>query len=133
MKNKKAIWIALAAFVLIVGLMVGIYLKTRPQPQPGAKTVNVTVVHKDDTQKHFIFETEELYLAPLLIAEGLLTEDAVQNGMIDTVDGETAVWAEDEGWWCIYVDGEMATLGVSEIPLTDGGVYRLEYTNGYAG
>lgn len=132
MKNKKATFIALVAFVLVVGLMTGIYFVTRPQPEEGEKSVTIIVIHKDDTQKTFTYQTEEEYLGGLLVSVGLIPEGNIQNGMFDTVDGETAVWSEDEGWWAIYVGDEMSNYGVNELPLTDGGIYRLEYTNGYA-
>ena len=129
--NKK-IWIASAAFVLVVAVMVGIFFATRPQTQEGKKTVTISIIHKDKKETEIICDTEEEYLAGLMVYNGLIPEGNIVNGMFDTVDGETAVWAEDEGWWAIYIGEEMASLGINEIPVTNGGEYRFVYTNGYA-
>ena len=52
MKNKKLI-LTLVAFVAVIGILAGIYFATRPQTQQGSKTITVTVVHKDKTEKTF--------------------------------------------------------------------------------
>ncbi|MBE6947148.1 MAG: DUF4430 domain-containing protein [Ruminococcaceae bacterium] len=131
--NKK-IWIVLSAvaLVLVVAVMAGIFFFNRPQPQEGAKTITITVVHKDDSKKEFTYQTDETYLGPLLVAKGLIPEGNIVNGMFDTVDGETAVWAEDEGWWGIYKGDEMTTVGINEQVIADGDSFTLEYINGFA-
>ncbi len=129
--NKKTI-IAVVALVLVVAALLGVYLAARPQTQEGVKTITVTVVHKDKTEVVKTIHTDEEYLAQVMIAEGLIAADNIQNGMFDTVDGETAVWAEDEGWWAIYEGDAMSNLGIEEIPVADGKAYRFVYTNGFA-
>ena len=132
MKNNKKIWIALAALVLVVALAVGVYFLTRPETQEGAKTVTVTVVHKDKTERTEVFKTDEEYLGPLLVAEGLIPEGNIKDGMFDTVDGEQAVWANDEGWWGIYKGEEMTSVGINDQVIADGDTFRLVYINGFA-
>lgn len=130
--NKK-IWIALGALVLVVALMVGIFVLTRPEAQEGAKTVTVTVIHKEDkTPKEFVYHTDEEFLGPLLVAEGLIPEGNIVSGMFDTVDGEKADWNVDEGWWGLYKGEEMANVGINEMPIADGDSFRLVYINGFA-
>lgn len=131
MKSKK-IWIALGALVLVAALMVGVFVMTRPETEEGAKTVTVTVVHKDKTERTETYHTDEEYLGPLLVAEGLIPEGNIQNGMFDTVDGETAVWEEDEGWWAVYKGDEQTIVGINEQVIADGDVFRLVYINGFA-
>lgn len=131
MKNKK-IWIALAALILVAALMVGVFLITRPQPQEGEKTVTVVVVHKDKTERREVYQTDEEYLGPLLVAQGLIPEGNIQDGMFDTVDGEQAVWTNDEGWWAIYQGDQMTSVGINEQVIADGDTFRLVYTNGFA-
>ena len=129
--NKKLI-IALTALVLVAALMVGVYFLTRPEVQEGSKTVTVTVIHKDKTQRVETYQTDEEYLGPLLVAKGLIPEGNIVSGMFDTVDGETAVWSDDEGWWAIYKGDEMTVTGINETPIADGDQFFLVYTNGYA-
>lgn len=131
MKNKM-LWIALGALILVAALMVGIFVMTRPETEEGAKTVTVIVVHKDKTERTETYHTDEEYLGPLLVAKGLIPEGNIQNGMFDTVDGEKAVWEEDEGWWAVYKGDAQTTVGINEQVITDGDVFRLVYINGFA-
>ena len=129
--NKKLI-IALVALVLVAALMVGVFVLTRPEAQEGSKTITVTVVHKDKTQREETFRTDEKYLGPLLVAKGLIPEGNIVSGMFDTVDGEKADWSVDEGWWAVYKGDEMTATGINETPIADGDHFFLIYTNGYA-
>ena len=130
MKNKKLI-ISLVALVLVVGLMAGLYFMTRPETQQGAKTITVTVVHKDGTVKEFTCHTDEEFLAPVLLAEGIVTgEEGPYGLMISSADGETADWNVDQSYWGLFIGEEYATTGASEIPVHDGDTFKLVYTIG---
>ena len=128
--NKK-IWIAVVALVLVAAAMVGIWFATRPETDDGSKTVTVTVVHKDGSQKVFTCKTQEEYLGPVLLTEKIVQGDMGQYGLfITAADGEVADYSVDGGWWAIYVGQEQAVTGADEIPLQDGGSYKLVYTIG---
>ncbi len=129
--NKKTL-LTLIAFLAVIALLAGVYLLTRPETTEGEKAFTVTVVHKNDTEKVFHYTTDETYLGPALVALGLIPEGNIQSGMFDTVDGETAVWAEDEGWWALYVGDTQASVGINDMPVSDGDAFRLVYVNGWA-
>ena len=129
MKNKKLI-VAVAAVLAIIALMVGIWFATRPETAEGAKAYAVTVVHKDSTVKEFSYRTDAECLDDALLAEGLIAgEDGPYGLTVITVDGEDAVWDKDNAYWAIWIGEEMATTGISEIPVYDGSTYKLEYTS----
>lgn len=131
MKNKTWIWIvaAVLALALLVGGMVALYLKFRPQAQDGHKSITVTVVHKDGTEQVFSYDTEEEYLGTLLQAEGLIEgEEGPYGLMISTVDGELADWNVDQSYWALYIGEEYATTGIDTTPIQDGTAYSLVYT-----
>ena len=128
MRNKK-LAIAAIALVVVIGLMLGVWMATRPETEAGSKAYTVTVVHKDGTVKDFAYRTDAEYLAEALLEEGLVSGEESQYGLtIITVDGEAAVWEKDSAYWSILVNGEYATTGASEIPVYDGSTYTLEYT-----
>ena len=130
MKNKK-ILIAAIAVVAVLALMVGIWLITRPDTQEGAKTITVTVVHKDKTEKTFTYHTDEEFLGPVLLAEGLIEgEEGPYGIMISTVDGELADWNVDQGYWAVYEGEEYAMQGIDQTPVYDGSTFKLVYTIG---
>jgi len=129
MKNKKLV-IAAIAVLAVIALMAGIWFATRPETEAGSKGYTVTVVHKDGSEKVFEYRTDEEYLAGALLEEGLVSGEDSQYGLtIITVDGEAAVWETDNAYWAIWIGEEMATTGISEIPVYDGSSYKLEYTS----
>jgi len=130
MKNKKII-LAAVALVVVIAIFAGVYVATRPDTIQGAKTITVTVVHKDGTQKDFICHTDEEYLGAVLLAEEIVEGEQGEFGLyFNTADGETADYDVDGGWWQIFEGEEAAMTGADGIVVTDGAVYRLVYTIG---
>lgn len=131
--NKKMI-IALIAFVVVVALAVGIYFIAKPKTEEGSKTVTIIVIHGDKSEKKLTVKTDAEYLEQLLLDEGILKSEDNENGMYNTFDGETAVYTEEnQAWWKICEGDTMSNHGVKEIPVTDGGVYKIIYTVGFEG
>ena len=129
MKNKKLIVIALAV-VLVIAVLLGVYSATRPETAQGSKAITVTVAHSDGTEKEFSYKTDAEYLADVLLAEGLIAGEEGPYGLtLITADGEEVVWERDNAYWQIFMDGEAAVVGVSQIPVYDGSNYSLEYTS----
>lgn len=94
-----------------------------------AANFTVIVVHKDGTEKTFTYGTNEEYLGPVLVAEGLLEEPATP-GFYDTVDGEKADWSAEQSYWAFYVGEDYASKGLDETPIHDGDTFKLIYTVG---
>ena len=130
MKNKKIV-IAAAALVVVIAILVGVAFASRPQTSEGAKAITVTVIHMDGTEAVFAYDTDEEYLGPVLLAEGLVEGEEGPYGLtISAVDGETASWEENQSYWALYVGEDYATTGADGVALTDGGSYKLVYTLG---
>lgn len=130
MKNKKT-FLGILALVVIVALMLGVYFATRPETSAGSKSITVTVVHSDGTTRDFAVQTDEAYLGPVLLSEGIASGTEGPYGLtIDTVDGETAVWETDFAYWALYIGDDYATTGADSTPVNDGDTFRLEYTVG---
>ena len=128
MKNKK-IAIAAIALLAVIGMMLGLWMATRPETAGGKKACMVSVVHSDGTARDIACHTDAEYLDDLLLEEGIASGEEGPYGLtILTVDGEDAIWDEDQAFWAIWVDGVEAVTGASEIPVYDGSTYKLEYT-----
>lgn len=129
MKNKRTVAIGaivLAALLVIFGI---VWFTTRPETSTESKTITVEVIHKDESKKTFTYETDAEYLADVLVGEGLVEDNQDQYGlMIQEVDGERAVYEEDQSYWAILQNGEYAQLGASSLPIYDGDVISLVYT-----
>lgn len=130
MKNKK-ILIAAIVIVALIAVMVGVYFAARPAVAEGAKTISVTVVHADGSEKQFQYRTDEEYLGPVLLAEGLAEgEDGPYGLTIYVVDGEKADWNENQSYWALYIGEEYAATGADSTPVKDGDSFKLVYTIG---
>lgn len=130
MKNKK-ILIAAIVIVALIAVMVGAYFAARPAVAEGAKTISVTVVHADGSEKQFQYRTDEEYLGPVLLAEGLAEgEDGPYGLTIYVVDGEKADWNENQSYWALYIGEEYAATGADSTPVKDGDSFKLVYTIG---
>ena len=128
MKNKK-ILLAVLALALVIGIMAGVYMGTRPEAVEGAKSVTILIVHKDGSEKKLDYQTDLEYLADLLLEKELVTGYASEEYgfTIESVDGVTADWSVDAAYWALYEGEEYATTSAAGIVLTDGGVYKLVY------
>lgn len=130
MKNKKLI-IAIVALVAVVGILLGVWFATRPDPEEGLKSFTVTVVHSDGSTRDFNLKSDAEYLGPVLLDEKIVEGEMGDYGLyIQSVDGEEAVWENDNAYWSIYEGDTPAVTGADAIVLTDGGVYKLVYTVG---
>ena len=124
---------ALAAigFLLLLAVLAGVWRFSRPATQDGEKIITVEVVHKDGSEKSFDFQTDHEYLGAFLVEINLISGTESQFGIfVDTVDGETADYAVDHGWWQLLCDGEAAQTGADSVAIKDGSVYTWVYTIG---
>ncbi len=135
MKNMK-IWIALIAFVVVVGIVAGVYIATRPEVPVNeptdptlARYFTLIVVHGDGSEKTFELGTDKTYLSEALLDEKLIVESS-SPGMYTTVDGETADWNVNQSYWGFYVGEDYATEGMDTTVIQNGATYKLVYTVG---
>lgn len=126
--NKKKLLIVIALAVL-VAVLVGVYFATRPQVTEGQKTFTLVITHKDGTTKEQTFSTDAEFLGAFLEDKGIITGAEGPYGMyIKAVEGEKAVYEEDNAYWAFYEGENYANLGVDQTPIADGAVYKLVYT-----
>ena len=128
MNNKKLI-AAVLALVLVVAVLVGVYLATRPEAVEGQKNVTIVIVYKDGTEKKLEYATTHEYLSQLLLEKELVTgyESEEYGFTIESVDGITLDWSADGAYWALYEGEEYAVTSAAGIVLTEGGVYKLVY------
>ena len=119
----------LIGFVLLIAVFIGVYALTRPDVTQGEKTITVEVVHQDGTVNAFTYHTDAEYLGEVLLSEGLVVGSDGPYGLyITEVDGERAVYEEDNAYWALYQNGESATQGADMTPVADGDTFALVHT-----
>lgn len=130
--QKKQKWLIIISAIVLVALVAGALLLWKgcsAKPQAGSKDIVFEVVQKDGSAKEHKLTTNEEYLAKALAEAKLITYD--EGGLYTTIDGVTADWNVDQGWWCISKDGVSLTVGMNDQVIADGEHYEATYTIGY--
>ena len=131
MKKRTKLALSLVALLVVAALFGGLYWFTRPQPVEGLKAVEVVVVHADQSEKTFSYETTEIYLGTLLLNEGLIKgEDGSYGLYIKEVDGEVADYDVNGAYWALFKGETYATTGIDTTVMEDGDQFSLVYTLG---
>ena len=132
-KQNKKVLLGVVAFLAVVVLMGAVYYFTRPGTSKGAKEVEITVVSKDGEKTEYQIDTDAEYLQQAMdeAKEEGLTYSGTEGEfglMVDTVNGEKAVYEEDGAYWGFTVNGEYCNYGIAEQPVADGDEFEIVYT-----
>jgi hypothetical protein len=131
MKSKKSIIAVLAALIVLAGAFVGVYFLAIEQPVSGDKTITVEIVHSDKTVKTVEITTNAEFLRQALEEKKLVQGTESAYGLfINTVDGETADWDNQQQYWCLTKNGEYLNDGVDTIVIKDGDKFEITLTVG---
>lgn len=133
MEKRKNVKVIVSVIILAVAMIVlfSIYKIFMPGSVEGNKKIIVTVVHKDKSEKEFIYQTDEEYLAQVITSDGLVSGEEGPYGLfITTVDKETADDSNEE-WWCITKGGENVNTSASETVIENGDEFELTLMEGY--
>lgn len=127
MKNKKLILGLSIGLVVLIALFSALFILNRPDTEEGSKQIGVTVVFADKSEKEYTIKTDAEYLADALLEEKIIEEKS-KDGMYTVIAGERADYTLDGSWWCLTVNGEMASVGINDQPVLDGENYELTNT-----
>ena len=128
MKNRKSIIAVAVLLVLVIGAFLAWSL-LRPSAAEGEKTVTVTVVHSDASEKVFEIHTDSTNLREAL-GEIVSGSEGPYGLYILTVDGETADETQQQ-WWCVTKGGAEVMTGVDELMIADGDRYEITFRTGW--
>jgi len=100
-------------------------------PAANAVSFKVVVTDLDGNETSFEYTSAAASVGEALVAEGLIEGHETQYGLyIDTVNGITADWDNDQTYWAFYINGEYAVTGIGETEITAGATYGLTLTKG---
>ena len=127
---KKKIFAVAAAVVIILG-MFGVYQTFREKPVEGSKEITIEVVDKSGEISEYETQTDAEYLFGAMQETKDLEFEYYESDygpVITSVNGENADFETDGAYWSILVNGEYGNYGVGEQPIEDGDVFQLAYT-----
>lgn len=145
--TKKKLTVIVAVVVAIIAIILG-FMACTNNPAPNSadsqslaasqtqssspdavKEYLFEVTHKDGTTTKKTVTTTETTLDKALLDAGLVAGDEGEYGLFVTeVDGETADYSTDGGWWKFLVNGEESSVGVSSTNVENGSTYSFVYT-----
>ena len=154
-KNKTGLIIGLVALVAVIAIFLVIWNLNRPKPQTateaptadvntevkeevtdpapaaeGSKHITIEVTGADGKTVSYEVATDADYLRQAMDeAEGLTYSgtDSDFGMMVEVVNGEQAIYAEDNAYGAFYVNSEYGNYGIDSQPVTDGDTYSIVY------
>jgi len=98
----------------------------------GETTFRFEVLDLEDNLSAWYVSTNLTYLADALVEVGLISGDSdpIFGLMVDEVNGIVADFTAHNTWWALYIDGEMAMVGVSSVEIDPDSVYAFILTEG---
>ena len=131
MNNSKKKILAAVILVAIIAVFATIYSSFKEKPVEGSKQITIEVINSKEESQMYELGTDAEYLQQAMDeAEGLTYAgtEGEYGMMIDTVNGETAVYETDGAYWGFFVNGEYCNYGISEQPVEDGDAFQIIYT-----
>lgn len=130
MKKKL---IGIGALLVLVAAMVFAYSTFKEKPVEGSKAVTLEVVNSKEESVVYELQTDAEFLIEVMDEaeeQGFTYEgEEGQYGlMINSVNGESAVYENDGAYWGFFVNDEYCNYGVSEQPVEDGDAFAIVYT-----
>lgn len=97
----------------------------------GEVTFKVIVTDLEGNESTFKYTSDAATVGEALVAEGLVVGHEASYGLyIDAVNGIAADWDKDQTYWAFYINGEYATTGIGDTPITADTTYGLTLTKG---
>ena len=96
----------------------------------GSKNITIEVKGADGNITTYEVSTDAEYLRQAMDeAEGLTYSgtDSEYGMMVEVVNGEQAIYSEDNAYWAFYVNGEYGQYGIDSQPVDDGVTYSIVY------
>lgn len=129
---KKKI-IGIGALLVLVVAMVFAYSTFKEKPVEGSKAVTLEVINSKEESVMYELQTDAAYLEEVMNEakeQGFSyeAEEGEYGLMINTINGERAVFEENGAYWGFFVNDEYCNYGVSEQPVEDGDEFAIVYT-----
>lgn len=131
--NKKKKWMIVAAFFVVVAVVAVLAAAfSKRQTEAGNKQFTIVVESaRDELSQTLSCESDQRYLGEFLrTLEECEYEEGPYGSYVTGFYGCKEDLAQ-QYWWCIMVGDTAATVGVDEIPLEQGAVYRFVLKQGF--
>ena len=132
--NKKPIIIGVAVLVALIAIFAVVYFVNKPQTTKGGKNITIEVTGSNGETTDYELSTDAEFLKQAMDELDADNEQFSYSGsdseygmMVEYVNEERALYAEDGAYWALYVNGEYGQYGVDSQPVVDGDTYTWTY------
>lgn len=133
-KNTKKKIIGAVILAALIAVFALCYAKFSAKPTEGAKAVVIEVVNSNGDSTKYDVHTDAEYLKDamdeLAEADSTFSYSGTEGDygiMIEVINEEQAIYAVDNAYWALYVNGEYGQYGADQQPVTDGETYTWKY------
>ena len=131
--NKKPIIIGAVILVALIAIFAIVYSLNKPATSTGSKHITIEVTGSDGLTEDYTLSTDAEFLRQAMDELAAGTDfsyagtDSEYGLMVEYVNDERALYAEDGAYWALYVNGEYGQYGCDSQPVTDGDTYTWTY------
>ena len=132
--NKKAIIAGALVLAILAVIFASVYFFNRPSSVAGQKKIKIEVTgSKGDTTDYELTTDAEFLKQAMdeLSANGsgfsYSGSDSGYGFMVDTINGEQAMYDKDGAYWALYVNDEFGQFVATLQPVADGDKYTWKY------
>lgn len=128
--NKKKVVLGSGILVVLILAMALIWTNFREKPVEGSKEITIEVVNSKEESVIYELKTDAKFLNQAMeeAREDGLTFKEDNSRMVIEVNGEQAVYVEDNAYWGFYVNEEYCEFGIYEQPIENGDAFKIVYT-----
>ena len=124
--NKRRV-IEIIIMIVLVAALGLLYRVFGEKTAEGSKSITIEVIDSTGESTMYNLKTDAEYLSQAMDeAEGL--EYELNGTYVDSVNGELADYNVNGAYWGFYINDEYCNYGITEQPIKDGDVFKIEYT-----
>ena len=121
----------LSLMLVLVMILTLTACSTKKETATEAVSFKVIVTDLEGNESSFQYTSNAASVGDALVAEGLVVGHQASYGLyVDSVNGIAADWDNDQTYWAFYINGEYATTGIGDTPITADTTYNLTLSKG---
>lgn len=132
--NKKPIIIGAVILAVLAAIFAAVYFFNLTPASAGQKNIMINVTNSQGDTSSYKLSTNAGFLKQAMDELSEKDSDFSYSGMtssyglmIETINGERAVYDKDGAYWSLYVNDEYGEYGADSQPVTDGDKYTWKY------
>ena len=132
--NKKPIIIGAVILAVLAAIFAAVYFFNLTPASAGQKNIMINVTNSQGDTSSYKLSTNAGFLKQAMDELSEKDSDFSYSGMtssyglmIETINGERAIYDKDGAYWSLYVNDEYGEYGADSQPVTDGDKYTWKY------